>query len=308
MPKPFGQYLLENGVVDLQSLLEALIEQQEHTPTPASIVFKHKLLPADKLFAVLNLQNERSIGFRDSCRALGLWTDDIESRVMSAVNQARRPLGQILVMRGKATFQDITKALDQYVWELTRGKDGGAGSVQPAIEMARLASGIFFGVNKQKPHGGDLRTALFNEYFKMLSDDRFKELEETFESWPVLFGKSLKKSVEGVLGGFSEIAAAARFIQAFHSQQLIDAMAALLEAMAEHVEKMSRSRLEHVGTALMDGLELLWKIRHFMEMDLSENGFWGEAPQRGRYDKIVQSLVKARDGIVQDRDPASGNS
>lgn len=290
MSKPFGQYLLEKGIVDATSLLEALVEQQEATPSVASIIFKNKLLPPEMQLAVLNMQNEKSYGYRDACRELGFWTADIENRVHHIVQDARRPLGQILVMKGKATFQDLTRALDEYVFDVTPGNQGQA-SVARVAEPSQTVAGVRLKSTGEFDKSGDLRNSLFNEYFKFVTVDQYNEIEKIFESWPLLFGRSLVASIEQIRDMLAQMGAAARFIQATHSLEIILGIDQLLHQLATHVEVVPKPVVEQVVSRIMDGIELLWKIRHFMEMDLSENGFWGEAPQRNRFEKISQSLV-----------------
>ncbi len=96
----FGSILLEEKLVTTQQLVEALVTQSEELASPIRICLDQKLVTPDRLDdAVLEAAEqhatlpeilhrmklvdsqkaEQKISFEDSCKALGLWTDSIES-------------------------------------------------------------------------------------------------------------------------------------------------------------------------------------------------------------------------------------
>ena len=61
------------------------------------------------------IQTEKRVDFIQACKELGVWSDELNSLILTELKKIRIPLGQILVNRGVATLGSITKALDDFL-------------------------------------------------------------------------------------------------------------------------------------------------------------------------------------------------
>jgi hypothetical protein len=113
--KLFGEYLVEKGVVGADALAAALVEQVRRTPSVCQVVHEQRLLSTDDFLAVMARQSRDRGGFVEACRAMGHWNEAFQTRVEHAIAAVRIPLGQLLVQRGDARFEDLSRALDEFL-------------------------------------------------------------------------------------------------------------------------------------------------------------------------------------------------
>src|SRR4051812_38670100 len=111
----FGEYLIQQGLVQADHILVALIEQLRTIPSTCELVFECQLIEPEAIFRALTYQQRHGIDFQSSAEALGIWSSEVAARVNSELQKRRRPLGEILVQKGFLSLQTLSSALDSYV-------------------------------------------------------------------------------------------------------------------------------------------------------------------------------------------------
>ena len=118
MSKYFGEFLVEKGVITKDHLVDALVDQISNTPPLCQIVFENKIIPPSKLFDVFRYQQDNQSEFVSACKALGIWTQEVQDKTNSYLDELRRPLGHILVNKGVIDLKKLTNMLDEFLSQL----------------------------------------------------------------------------------------------------------------------------------------------------------------------------------------------
>src|SRR3989338_6831386 len=98
--KLFGEYLIEKGIIDEGTLVDALVEQIRSLPSTAEVVWTQKLLKPADVLNVFKCETQNGASFVDAARSLDCWNDALDASVKAHLKKVRVPLGQILVSRG----------------------------------------------------------------------------------------------------------------------------------------------------------------------------------------------------------------
>ncbi len=160
----FGEYLVAKGIVSIEALVEALVEQIQTVPSVAEIIFKNKALPAKSMLQAFAMQHQKQIDFREACRNLKLWSPELDLLIVRELAEVRVPLGQILIKKGLADLTTITKALDEY---LSRIETPPENTVSPPENTG--------------PRSGEMDPILLEEYLQNLSDEVLERMIDQFE-------------------------------------------------------------------------------------------------------------------------------
>ncbi len=115
MMKYFGEFLVEQGHIDNETLLTALVHQLDKLPSIAHFVYEHKLLPVNDQLRVFHRQWRTGGDYRQACIELKLWNSEIEKELLRLVSAERQPLGQILIEEGRMTLTTLSSTLDEFV-------------------------------------------------------------------------------------------------------------------------------------------------------------------------------------------------
>jgi hypothetical protein len=118
MSKYFGEFLVEKGVITKDNLVDALVDQISNTPPLCQIVFENKIISPTKLFDVFRYQQDNQSEFVSACKATGVWTQEVEDKINSYLDELRRPLGHILVNKGVIDLKKLTNMLDEFLSQL----------------------------------------------------------------------------------------------------------------------------------------------------------------------------------------------
>lgn len=113
--KYFGEYLVSKGIVSDEVLVDALLGQIRGLPSVAEIVFEKRAIPPSTMLKAFEIQHEKNVDFRQACRELAVWTDELDAMVSAQVQTQKVPLGQLLVKSGKTDVVTLTKALDEFL-------------------------------------------------------------------------------------------------------------------------------------------------------------------------------------------------
>ena len=141
----FGQYLLENGVIDARQLLAAIAYQEKTNLKFGDMAISLGLLSQDQLAAVFALQRSKDVRAGEAAIMLGYMTQAQVDQVLRAQQNSHVMLGEALVATAGLTRESLTKHLaafkqDQEAYKVTEDIPSAVdptGVGRPAVDLAR---------------------------------------------------------------------------------------------------------------------------------------------------------------------------
>ena len=97
----FGNYLISLNIISVEDLVDCLVEQTKHTPSSLEAALRSEALNQSQILKVLDRQAKDNSSFQNASKELGLWSPEVETKVMKYSSERRKPLGQILVEKKK---------------------------------------------------------------------------------------------------------------------------------------------------------------------------------------------------------------
>lgn len=140
----FGQFLLENGVIDAKQLLAAISYQEKTNLKFGDTAISLGLLDEDKLAQVFALQRSEDLRSGEAAIKLGLLTQAQVDQVLRAQKNSHVMIGEALVKTGALSEEKLAGQLqafkkDQEVYESTTGVPAGqdpSGLAGPAVDLS----------------------------------------------------------------------------------------------------------------------------------------------------------------------------
>ena len=115
MSVAFCRYLIDHNNLDPLAFLDAVDQLRRMTPTLPRLMLEHGLLDHDSMLNVFAHQAEQKISFEASCKALGLWTDDLEASLATILGESHQSIFHILLERQLISPQDLIAAMDEFL-------------------------------------------------------------------------------------------------------------------------------------------------------------------------------------------------
>lgn len=299
--KFFGQYLVEKSLLSEETLVDALIEQLRSMPSLAEVVYDLKVFSTKQFLNVLALQAQTGMEFKKTAESIGLWTKEVDEKVTRALGDRRIPLGQILVRTGKIGFEDITKALDEYLSSMESSVSTSepaavismpvAATVQAEPETLASQAEVVVSLDQQvtsvvNTAGASVFTPTFSQidpaslqnYTALMDSARQSALSALLE----VIGSGNKgedgfgreESLVLLWQGLHEVRGLARFIQASVSENLVAAMEDIAEFAMQNPDLVKEERASELVALVQTGLKTVWDIREFLSSQSSEEAYW----------------------------------
>ncbi|BBH53849.1 hypothetical protein [Fluviispira sanaruensis] len=114
MPKLFCEYLLENKLIKAEQLLDAFMEQLNHTLSTAEVIYNSNILNKEEILKILIHQQQEGLDFRSSAKNLGLWTYNLSQEVNKKIQATNKPLGEVLIQKGYFNLDSLSSAFASY--------------------------------------------------------------------------------------------------------------------------------------------------------------------------------------------------
>ena len=141
----FGQYLLENGVIDARQLLASISYQEKTNLKFGDMAISLGLLTQDQLAAVFALQRSKDVRSGEATIMLGYLTQAQVDQVLRAQQNSHVMLGEALVATGGLTRDALTQQLaafklDQEPYRVTEEISPDldpSGIGRPAVDLAK---------------------------------------------------------------------------------------------------------------------------------------------------------------------------
>lgn len=115
MSVAFCRYLIDHNNLDPLVFLDAVDQLRRMTPTLPRLMFEHKLLDHETMLKVFAHQAEQKISFESSCKALGVWTESLESSLATILGESHQSIFHILLERQLISPQDLIAAMDEFL-------------------------------------------------------------------------------------------------------------------------------------------------------------------------------------------------
>lgn len=278
--KLFGEYLIEKGLIDAESLVDALIEQVRSLPTTVEIVRAQKLMSAANIVKAFKIESETGGSFVAAAKALGAWTPEVETVVNREVKLRRMPLGQILVRRGILSVEKMAAALDDFLGDLPvdARKSGRGPATAPVVHLTS--------VQKETP----LTEAVRGEF----TESRLSRFAAFFDgmvtSQPVASDLRATADELHLLRGTSRLVGAPR----------LERLVVLLEDSANFLAKHPKpdtERMARLAIAAGDAVRVVRSIAEILSRGMAESAYFGEKGNVAAFDGAYAALQRVRDEL-----------
>ena len=279
--KYFGEFLVEKGVITEENLVDALIEQIASTPPLCQVISQKKILPTNKVFEAFRFQQDHQVEFMQACKSIGVWTQEVQVKTSSFLDEIRKPLGHILVSKGLIDLKKLTNMLDEFLSELSLApiKESESISVSAPVKIEELS---------EKIHPSVLM-----------------ELEGTFDEKKrriVRVALSLIQDNAGIDNGICkklmlDVFKIVRSLNGLLSLLALNQLGEILSAMEGYLttiqpQLQSRSKEQLVGDTelLSKTIELAWSLRESILENGTEEIFFTEEMNQQQYLQMMQVL------------------
>lgn len=267
--KFFGEYLVEKKVISENSLLEALLWQSSQIPSLAEIAYQKNILSSAELIRILAFQTRKKVDFKAACEELGFWNAKLDTALEKELRHIRKPLGHILVQKGRLTFSSLLQHLETYfagLRELTP---------EPALDF--MSEGKFLNFPR-------IETSLFDEVKDAFQEDKKQAFLRSVEhdnlsTHSVDVFQTLKKDV-------SFLRSIMRCLQATLLHELFKSM----ESAIDKLIAKPKADFSLISQFLQEATLLAWRMKELILEHQSEKPFWDDADQRENFIQLIQKL------------------
>lgn len=140
----FGQYLLENGVIDAKQLLAAISYQEKTNLKFGDTAISLGLLTQEQLASIFALQRTKDLKTGEACIELGFLKEEQIDQVLRAQKNSHVMIGEALVSTGALAKEQLERHLaafkiDQEPYRVSEGideKKDPSGIARPAADLA----------------------------------------------------------------------------------------------------------------------------------------------------------------------------
>jgi hypothetical protein len=250
----FGEFLVEKKAIKSDQLIEALIEQMNQQPLLVEIVWKKKLLPAEKIVQVFHYQQDNQVEFIQACKSLALWNSEMESVIGSELNQVRLPLGQVLIKKGCIQLKDLTKYLDEYlaISQIT----------QETIEPTMI----------EKSEDVDFQPGIVMELFDSFSEKKYSTLKAAFSLIKDQTAKDPAEQEKLMNNSFKILKSVQEGIFLLGMEKMSQIIDEMLKKMTQFSE--DKKNAQNISSQLYSALEVAWDLRESIVLNASEKCFF----------------------------------
>lgn len=111
----FVEYLVEQKIVSPENMMNSIIEQHKLIPYLPQIIFENKILSANEILKIINLQKIHRIDFISAANLSGFMNQDKRNLIEGELAKYHTPIVNIILKNNFAKVDQIVKALDDYL-------------------------------------------------------------------------------------------------------------------------------------------------------------------------------------------------
>jgi hypothetical protein len=286
--KYFGEFLVEKGVITEENLVDALIEQLANTPPLCQVIHQKNILSSAKIFEAFRFQQDNQVEFMQACKAIGVWTQEVQEKAFNCLDDIRKPLGHILVSKGLIDLKKLTNMLDEFLSQL---------SMAPAVAPIPVTTPTPIPVPVVAPFVES------EELMESYQPGILMELDETFDEKKrkmVRVALSLVKDNAGsdnaickkLMGDVFKIV---HGLNGLLGLLALDKLSELLTEMEQYLSTIqpkllerSKEQLVRDTEVLTKGIDLAWGLRMSIMNNATERTFFEDEQNSQQYSQLTQ--------------------
>jgi hypothetical protein len=293
--KYFGEFLVEKGVITEENLVDALIEQLSNTPPLCQVIRQKKILSTQKIFEAFRFQQDNQVEFMQACKAIGSWTQEVQERVFTSLDEIRKPLGHILVSKGLIDLKKLTNMLDEFLSQISVVNTPNPIEVSivaptPAVEPEVVAV--------SRPYVDEDLTECYQPGILMELDETFDEKKKKM----VRIALSLVKDNAGedldiCKKLLSDVFKIVHGLNGLLGLLALDKLSELLNAVEERLVRIqptlserTREQVINDTDILTKGIDMAWILRMSILANQNERVFFSEESNRKQFGQLTQEL------------------
>ena len=248
----FGKYLVENGVVTQEQLVEAIIVQSEKIPSIIKIIQEKKMLDCHEIIELVN----KSVNERKSIVELivekSIFSESEMNELLRERNNASMGLGEILIKKGYASSMMVVEHVNKY-WNCQNNL-----TVKDDVE-------------------GVLSFNVGGEFIKVFDRDFFEFLEQEIEK---IKNKEREQHIFNVRKELSLLATLAGMGNFEYTTDLLEIW---LNALDNSKKLVDQCHWNEVTSGLQHTIKLIWDLREQLIEKGSENELLNDSKWKKKY-------------------------
>lgn len=237
--KSFSEFLVEQGAITAEQLVDLLINQAQNQPTTLELVRKRGLLsPSQILWAIAHqMKSPEPCDFTTACRQLGYWTSEMTEALSSEQARVRVPLADLLLKSESITNDKLVHFLDLYLSDVQAPV-----AVSPAVAPTPVTA--------PRESGDD------NHFHELYSPSTQSELISCANSW-----KGDDQSSKVLLERIHSLVGAARFSKLGDLESIFKEAEASVKGAADLPQPITDGLLQALRDDLLQLIDRAWSAR-----------------------------------------------
>ena len=252
----FGKYLLENGVVTSEQLVDAIIIQMESLPSVVKVIRKNKLLKHDEIIDLFSKSLNEGKNILELIAEMEILSQEQMSKLIEDRCSEGRGLCEVLVNEGYAS----SMMLNEYV-------------------------GRYFESQEQTNKSNDDGVLGFNvkgEFVKIFDEELLELFKKDIkgivaaEREQFLFDIMKNMTLLATVSGMGELGRTAELIQVW------------LDVLERTKGVSNKNHWIEVASGLRNMINLIWSVRECIAREGSEARLMGDKDWKIRYDDGIR--------------------
>ncbi len=283
----FGEYLVSKGIITQDGLVEALVEQVKGIPSVSEILFQKKALTSEVFLKAFALQTEKKIDFRQACRELNAWTEELETAVSQEIQGLKTPLGQILIKRNLTDLSTVTKALDEF---LSR------------IEAPKKPEDIVIASEPQEPEivSGTVTLdaidpVMLEDFLQNLSDEKVGQIKNQLSSLEMLGNDvSIQKNVlKSLVDDLHFVRGLMKCVRVDKFESLLSLLETLCIRIVEQLDGGKPTDLSRIASLGASSMDLVQQLKEVLKASSSEAAWFLDDGRRRQFEALFTQVSDA---------------
>lgn len=287
--KYFGEFLVSKKIISAEALVKALVSQVSTLPPVCEIVHDRQMLSPDKILTAFKYQQDNSCDFVFSCKALGLWNEELQKNVNNELGKSRKPLGEILVSQGFLDLKKLTLMLDEFLTQVD----------MPIVEKEEVPSVVVEEVEPQLESSADDEFLEYQAGILMELEHVFDERKRKVIKVAMSFIKDKAPPDEaGIHKLFQDslkiVHTINGLLKLFGIQNLGQLMFYLENVIEEHLKsKPSIETHQKIAGIVYGAMELGWDLRCSIMETNSEKAFFATSANNDKFYMTINDLMNS---------------
>ncbi len=281
--KLFGEYLIEKNIVTEDQLVDALVDQIREEPSICEITYSEKLLTTSQILSILSLQTKEKLTFIDSAKKLKAWNPDIEKKISEILQKKRIPIGQILLKKGGANFDQLINALDEFLAE-----------IKPHQEDEKPAPSIKTS-SKQPETTSTLDPSVLEIFSDSVNEEDYQNTIDSIENISKQLQneqtpQEINTELDSLHSYLHKFKGNARFLKIKEIEDLAHQGEILIEVVKKNKVSLKSKHFAAFAKVSLNTVKILWTIKEMLlKLDLKQS-LWDDEEFKKEYQELLTEL------------------